>query len=451
MAGTIIRTISLLKDALDQLSVTMALRDIERIGLMVNKAMSAEARSFHTSEHIFNLADENSPIQTLAALFHDIVYFHIDNGFTDEIGAMLAPYIDLKPGGVSLKRSVPKGDETLAINLGVFGFRRGDELPPFGGMNEFLSSVVMAKVLSESVDRSSIFKVAACIEATIPFRRRDESGKDPAEILFERLTQLNAERNIGLNESSLVQAVQTAVVFANRDVENFAEDSVARFLDNTWKLLPETNPSLRFTGVFTAVNYRIALQKMEGFLGFLDPETIFSSFRAVPSRETYADLTDRATRNVLAARDYLGIKLVTTGVLEAIATISGGDAPIALFMGEVADQEEISRFERMLPQNTNTGDSSDVVHKLLAQGRGSSSDFDLKSSPLANFFYSNLAKDSYVEQLRNAKSMFNGEMGAEDLLNGLPNDIIIPVIRACSEMAFTRRELLSAYVKKRES
>ena len=193
MAGTIHRTIFLMKEAIDSMAITIPLGNIERISLMVNKAMSTQARSFHTSEHIFDLADSEKPIQTLAALFHDAVYFHIDGGFTDEIEELLKPYIDVDGDNVSLKSRPERADEALASNLALFGFRAGEELPTFGGMNEFLSSVVMAVVLQGMVDPVSIIKVASCIEATIPFRGPDKSGKQPAEILFERIKIINAK------------------------------------------------------------------------------------------------------------------------------------------------------------------------------------------------------------------------------------------------------------------
>ena len=449
MAGTIHRTILLLKDALESMAVRMPLNDVERISLMVNKAMSSQARSFHTSEHIFNLSDGKNPTQTLAALFHDTVYFHIDKGFTEEIETLLDPYIDVKGDTIFLKKKLPGKDEALELNMSLFGFRAGDELPAFGGMNEFLSSVVMAKELQGSIDGVSLLKVAACIEATIPFRGPDSSGRLPSEILFERLHNLNSKIKIGMSREDLVEAVQTAVTFANKDVDNFAEDRVALFLDNTWKLLPETNPALRTTGIFTVVNYRIALQKMEGFLGFLDPGRIFSTFRSIPSPTEYEGLLERATRNVAAARDYLGIKLLTVGILEAIASISGGDAPIALFMGDASDKEEIKRFEKMLPKSGKKGSMSSTIHDLLVQGRNSSSDFDIKNSPLSNFLYSNLTMETYREYLEKVKSMFKGEMRAEALLDTLPSDIVVPIINACGEMAFTRRESLHDYVDRR--
>ena len=451
MAGTIHRTIALLTDAVKRMAVDMPLSDVERISLMVNEAMSTQARSFHTSEHIFDLADNDNPIQTLAALFHDIVYFHIDKGFTEVIQGVLEPYIDVNGDAVFLKKKLPAKDEVVTLNLGIFGFKAGEELPPFGGMNEFLSSMVMTSELQSTIDIASLLRVAACIEATIPFRGPDQSGKDPADILFERLESFNSSSDLGLNASELVAAVQAAVVFANKDVDNFAEEQVALFLDNTWKLLPETNPSLRTTGIFTAVNYRIALQKMEGFLGFLDPDRIFSSFRSVPSSEVYEDLVRRSTRNVLAAREYLGIKLLTVGILEAIAMISGGDAPIALFMGEASESEEIETFEKMLPKTGKKGGMSSTIRDLLAEGRSSSTDFDLKNSPLANYLYSNLTMESYGTYLKDVKAMFNGEFAPEAFLGNLPGDLILPVIRACSEMAVTRRDSLLDYIGGREN
>ncbi len=67
--GTIQKTISLFRDAFDGLGVDISLLRLEALGIMVHEAMTVQGRSFHTPEHIFNLADATNPVQALAALF----------------------------------------------------------------------------------------------------------------------------------------------------------------------------------------------------------------------------------------------------------------------------------------------------------------------------------------------------------------------------------------------
>jgi hypothetical protein len=451
VAGTLLKTIQLLQSAVDELKIPMSLRDIERIGVMVNKAMSTQARSFHTAEHIFNLVRPGRPLQTMAAIFHDIVYFTIDQGFIPEIEAILGEYIYIQDRKVYIRDDLDP--ETICVRgaLGVFGFIPGDELPAFGGMNEFLSTLVFIHEFQDTMGHRELLEVIAYIEATIPFRPPNTAGQTPAEALAQRLMVINQKYGVGVGDDDIIAIVQRAVLFANTDVENFAEEDVAAFLDNTWKLLPETNPSLRTTGLYTVKNYRIALQKMEGFMNFLDPGLIYSSYHGVPAAEELENLNYRAKRNVLAARDYLGIKLLTTGILEAIADISGGDVPIALLMGDISDEESLQKFESMLPSlEVQKGAAiASTVFNLLAFGRREDSSFDLNRSPLAKFIYLHIGTSHMKKYLTPLADMFKDDITAEQFLDQLPLDLVSPVVRACAEMAFTRRHELTEFIDKR--
>ena len=97
------RSIQLLQTALDELGARMPLADVERIAIIINGAITAEARSFHTPEHVFDLVDPGNPYMTLAALFHDLVYYQVDMGFIPQIKEALEPSIEPWDGGLRLK------------------------------------------------------------------------------------------------------------------------------------------------------------------------------------------------------------------------------------------------------------------------------------------------------------------------------------------------------------
>ena len=348
-SGTIHRSIHLLRAALEDLGGRVALREMERIAIMINEAMTAGARSFHTPEHVFDLVDPGNPHTTLAALFHDLVYYQVDLGFIPQIAEAVQPSIESRDGQLWLRPEGKAEDRPLAICMAIFGLRPGEQLSPFGGMNEFLSALVMHRKLCGVLRERDLVPATACIEATIPFRRPDGNGRTPAELLEARLTEASDRLRLGLSHGTVEQTVQWAVTFANRDVANFSEAEVTRFLDNTWKLLPESNPSLRTQGVYSIRSYRLALQKMNGFLRSLDPATIFAQYHGAPPAEEYRVMVARGERNVRTAREYLGIKLLTAAVLEALAEISGGDMPISLFMGDIGAKEKGDRLEDYLP------------------------------------------------------------------------------------------------------
>ena len=444
-AGTVHRTIRLLQGALEQLKVAIPIHRLEQIGVMVNRAMSAQERSFHTPEHIFDLAEPGNPHITLAALFHDIVYYQVDQGFTPAVEEIVAPYISVRDGVISLVEHVTAEDRAFWGCAAVFGFAPGQELSPFAGLNEFLSALVMDRLFEGVISDCDLLITTACIEATIPFRGRDEAGLCPAESLEARVATTCGAFDLGLSESDISRAVEYAVAFANKDVRNFAETNVGRFLDNTWKLLPETNPSLRMTGMYSIGSYRIALHKMEGFLAFLDPETIFCRYRDTPKEEEFRRLVDLAHRNVDVAREYLGIKLLAAAVLEALAEESGGDAPISLFMGDIDVTESGGKLSDHLPEARANEDkpTEETLYNLLALGRGSASSFDLRNSPLSLYIYTGLGTDEFHRHLGEAKRMFNGEIDSAAFLRGLPIGLTADVARACGEMAFTRKEALA--------
>lgn len=444
--GTIHRTISILDQALRQLGVEPDPAVVEHIGVLVNRAMSAQQRSFHTPEHIFDLADPEDPHVTLAALFHDVVYFQVDQGFSDEIGSLLEPYLDMREGEIRISAQVAPDDRAFHGCAAVFGVAPGDTLHPFAGLNEFLSALVMDLLLVGTVGDVDLLIATASIEATIPFRGADTEGAWPPQLLARRLEQTNAAFGLGLSPGQLNDTVNAAVRFANRDVHNFAEEDVAQFLDNTWKLLPESNPSLRFTGIYTIRSYGIALHKMHGFLGMLQAEKVFHRHGNVPDSGEYALLVERATRNLATSRRYLGIKLVSAGLLDALASLTGGDAPVALFMGDLDPEDSDAQLAAHLPEQTDYCErvetEGDDLYRLLAHGRAGDSRFDLRNSPLSLFVYRCLGEEDLDRAIDDASALFRGERTPRDFLGSLPARTVRAVAGAVSRLAFTRRPAL---------
>ncbi len=449
--GTIHRSIQLLQAALEELGARMPGSEVEKTAIMIDQAMTAEARSFHTPEHVFNLVEAGRPYMTLAALFHDLVYYQVDQGFIPRIADALQSTIEPFEGGLRVRPGMGRDDRQLALCMAVFDVQPGQKLAPFGGMNEFLSALVMARTLGAVVKEQDLVLSIACIETTIPFRPRDAAGLTPADRLARRLQSASTDLGLGLDDQKIEQAVRRAVAFANRDVANFAERDVTKFLDNTWKLLPETNPSLRTLGVYSIKSYRLALQKMEGFLRSLDPATIFGQYKGSPPDDEYAEMKHRGERNVSTAREYLGIKLLTAAVLEALAEISGGDAPVSLLMGDIGARRKGSQLEDYLPEDKPPAGLhlDKTLHDLLAIGRASASSFDLQNSPLSLFIYLHLGADGFRDLLGAARKMFDGSLSPRAFLDALPAKMIRDVAEGCACMAFTRAEALREYARSR--
>ncbi len=447
-SGTVHRTIGLLAGALHRLHVPIEDPAVERIGVMVNRAMNTNQRCFHTAEHIFDLSDPKDAHATLAALFHDLVYFQVDDGFLPEIEKLLRPYLLVSDDQVAPAADVPSADRPFHRCLAVFGFTPGQPLSPFGGLNEFLSALVMNLLLEEFVAEADLLVATACIEQTIPFRRRDGMGRTPPEVLAARLVDVNRDLGLDLSDARLEEIVVTAVCFANRDVHNFAEEDVGRFLDNTWKLLPETNPDLRVGGVYSIRSYGHALLKMEGFLQNLDAETIFHRYAGSPAQKDYREVSTLAARNLATARRYLGIKLLSAGVLAALAELTGGDAPVAYFMGDLRPRDEAGKLAAYLPARPpvcrRSDDDGDTLYRLFAHGRASESPFDLQNSPLSLFVYRCLGDRELDAGIAASKELFLGTRTPRALLDDLPGEAVGAIARAAARMAFTRSSALEA-------
>ena len=126
----------------------------------------------------------------------------------------------------------------------------------------------------------------------------------------------------------------------------------------------------------------------------------------------------QAAENLAIAKRYLGVKLVTTALLEALALSSGGDAPYSLFMGSVTDPPD-RRLESLLPKIDRVFDADgDKVALLLKAGRSAASSFDLNNSPVSAWIYGQTRAEDLDMQLDRAKNMFAGESSPADFLKG---------------------------------
>jgi hypothetical protein len=421
---------------------------LERIAELIIATMAGPWRYFHTPEHIFEVGESGDAVEVLAALFHDLVYVQVDQGVSINISRHIAPFIKEIRGELVIfpENELPK-DQMFELAATIFGFAPNQSLSPFAGQNEFLSAVIAAKSLEPFLKPSAIAEILACIEATIPFRSNSSTGLTCSEILYQRLVAANFQFNLGLKDSEMVEAVKRAVRLSNRDVENFATQHSAHFLDNTWNLLPETNHQLTNSNSYTVRGYRTSLQKMEGFISFLKPEVVFHHFQGYPDEESFAELVARTKKNLEVAKLYLGIKLTTIALLEALSCRIGLDIPISTMMGELpAYGQKVAGLEHYLPTvNSRYNAGSPIeneVFELLDKGRSQESAYDLKNSPLATFIVKSAGFEHSQSLLIRAKEFFKGDIEAEDFLKDCHPDIVAAITQAVAQLFDTRKAAL---------
>jgi len=424
--------VSVLWKALHDLGVETETTNIERWGFSIHGAISAPGREYHNHDHVMSLTHDVEPLEVIAALYHDAVYIQVDKDLPKSMAAELATVLAPVDKGW---RVLPAAgdDEVTADVLAVFGRKAGDQVSPSHGLNELASALVASIQLADALDRNQRLAIAACIEQTIPFR------VDPVPVLRDRLAAL------GLAGAALEQMVTRALRVGNRDVENFADNDAARFLDNTWKLLPESNPALHLPHVYTVRDYRTALLKMEHFLAQLPAERVFHAWGDEPSAGVHARRVARTTGNLELAVRYLRAKLYSIALVEAIAELTGGDVPLDFFMGGLKDSTErdaAKRIEQFLPHLGAVKALDPPLHRLLQEGRASESSFDTRPSPVGAFLHSTIGEATMMSGVERAKRWWAGASDANAFLASQPAKPVVAIARAAAHIMDTRRDRL---------
>ncbi|MCA9609314.1 MAG: hypothetical protein KC619_27120 [Myxococcales bacterium] len=404
---------------------------LEQWAVAIHSSMSGRGRSYHTVEHVFTVNGGNDPIGSLAILFHDTVYCEVDGGLPRALEPVLGDALHVDDDHVELCAFDPKQDVLRALVARIFGFEPGQRVTFQTGLNELASALLAVRSLESHLDVRTLAEVITCIEATIPFRPQEAE-----DLLFERLAEADREHGLGLGEEGVERAVRRAVEVANRDVGNFAYEDPAAFLSHTWEILPETSPTLRMPA-YTLGEYRVAMTKMEGFLASLAADRVFRVFRGTPSGPEYEAMLARTTKNLGRGTRYLRQKVLAARVLESLAQLTGGDAPVSLFMGDLPFEADSHRLEDLLGELPTFGEDVDeAVFRLLSEGRKKDSGFDLRHSPLAAYLYAHLGDTRSDRALEEADGW--------PLLEVLPRGLVAGVARATAEIALTRREKLLA-------
>ncbi len=399
--------------------------DAKTLGTMAEKlchCMTGAYRSFHTPDHVLQVIEGGDPIEVLAALFHDVVYIQVDTCIPSVLLGNLRPFIQDGPW-VDGNPVQVRGFDELAQNApfqlvsSIFEVRQPSDLPR--QQNEFLSALVAVTDLEIFFPPAILAQVVACIEATIPFRMCMQDGHSPSDRLYHNLIRANHDFNLELTPEDVVDAIKRAVRLANRDVKNFADVKASYFLDNTWKLLPETNPALRNPECYTPLQYRCALQKMVGLMDFLEPSLVFRQFRGEPSPQEYQGMLDRAAKNIEVARLYLKSKLLALAFVEALHHPERHHTPLINLVG----QSRITPAATIasIPTPANPGNTSQAiiekeVMQLLEVGRNQETTFDIRHSPLAALLARTYGFPQIGQWFDAAQAFFNDQLSAPEFL-----------------------------------
>lgn len=450
-------------------------RKLEAMSILIHECMSGDFRNYHSVQHVFEIStDLTDPLAILAAMFHDTIYHSVDITLSqqqedslrgcfqlsstlndDNSGISVSGRLDPPTPMICQAHMACDGDPNLCLVETVFGYGHGQEITGNDGLNEFLSAVVAVRNLQEHLTRVQCAKIAVCIAGTIPFRNKPapDGGKSRMQELYDNISATNTYFKLGMSDEEMVESIQRAAILQNSDIGNFGSDDIYYFLDNTWSLLTETNITLRRSFLFTVMEFQHSLFKMNGFFHFLDPTWIFASFKGVPSAKYIQQKTDQARKNLELGQKYVGAKLLSASVLAAFAVLTGGDAPLSLFVGDLPSRHHQSQsINDSLPaadENTMAFAEEDeegephldpVVYQILSGGRRSETSFDVKQSPLGAFLYAVVGDRGLKMILENKKLYPMTADKAEDLLACLPREVVAYLAKTIASVAICRAE-----------
>ena len=449
----LVSCIHLLVQASSELGTPIPSLDAERIGFFVAEVMSTRNREFHDLEHAVNIASSSHPIAQLAGVFHDIVYAQIDGVETPALKTLLAPCEVHESLSLYLTPALlSNGDVSLCATL--FGFGVGATLTIYSGLNEFLSALGTYRLLKPFLNPEDLLGVITGIEATIPFRFKKIPQLDENCIL--RLKAAAKQLSLSLTEETLQNLFRAAVEVANRDVMGFATQSPVIFVQDTWALLYETNPDLQ-KRFYLLPSYLHAVNRMDQFFQQLEPTSILRQFNGYPEETVYRELLKRCEFNVMTGRQYTAIKLVEVALLNAIAECSGGTVPADFFYGARSNTRNTlySKLEDFLPiPKSIPGEAGQkIVHeetyRLLTTRGEEQTRFDNKTSYLAAYLISQFKNEGELTALYySAKEYVLGTSHAYEYLSRFNPDTFSSVAEAITQIAPTRRELISKLVER---
>lgn len=448
------RLMNIFDTAFRGLGKTVSPMQIETLADLVHHSMSQRGRRYHAMSHIFEIIQGASPIEQLAIIFHDTIYVQVDRRVHPKLRAYLKDFtLEYKTRHLILpETNQVKTPDLVAIAYEVFNFKPHQTITPNNGENEFLSALVAGRILENFLDSWEIIQIIACIEATIPFRPLTPDGLSPSELLYQRLEQLNRKYHLSRTQEELQRVICLSVKVSNRDLMGFASQDPGHFLSQTWELLLEGNPIFR-NPLYTTVQYRSALQKVEGFFSFLKPPVIFQHYQNEPDATHYRTLLSQAHFNLSIGIDYIQTKLMGMAIHEALSILSGGDGPLVIFRGDIPGEKNTMRslldvyLDHNIPSSPDAS-KNPVINRLLKSGRAAPDGFDFLHSTLGAYLYERLEEKTLIRLIKKSKEFFAGTISPLDFLSFFPRPVLLAILRATAHIAWSRRAAISELLKR---
>jgi hypothetical protein len=432
----------------DQVSMKQA----EEWAIFLHGTLTDEKRAYHGIAHVFKIAAGASPIQLLAAFFRDVISYYVDisTGLDPRRTEILKGVFE--PGTFILSKELTDPRDACIVH--IFGYPSGMDLAPhlkaYDGLDIFVSALLACRLMKDALTLSHVVQLAACLEATIPFRKTAVGQDTPLEVLYKRLHSCNQLYGTEFSEQQISETVQQAADFHNRSFGNMASKDLAEFVDHTWRLLPEQHESLRQHALYTLTDYYKAIQSMAQLTKTFEPSSVFVSYKGVPSDKELERFHTRLESNSSIAQHYIQARLFSVAVVSALACLTGGDhAPKSFFFGDLPSFHRQSTVlgDGLIQEKDDEEESNDnqVYYLLLTGDRLSEYGFDARKAPLAAFLYRALGLEAIMRALTQCEVPMTDE-SSWTLLRGLPRVVIEQVGNEVARVALSRKQSIDHFL-----
>lgn len=396
--GTPLRElILLLKKALNRLHYNIPNKKLEELANRVFFAMENRTRSYHSTQHILKFSNLRRPIQILAAIYHDVIYYQVDREFP-------APWKELHQVSLSTNRT-PHLEALLDLVRVLFDTSELDlnDTTYFPKLNEYFSFLAAFHDLSAILSPRELLELAIHIEQTRPFRKNTPTsarqGERASAILSNKFGNSAAIHKYGfsLNRSEIDQMIESAISLANHDVSGFASKDASFFITESWSLLPEGDSAVRNPSTFTFTQWRLHLASTLNFVEKMDPETVFHSYKNKPSKQVFERLTKQAHSNIQTFCFYLKSRILAAATLEALYSKKSRSPFITLIMGDLTSASSLASrlpIKRRSCSKTYFPTEQRAI-SVLEQGLAKTFWFDIVGDTLSLFLTQNLTRDEF--------------------------------------------------------
>lgn len=434
--------------ALTNLEAPVDMHHLEEMAIFIHESQSGDSRGFHHVGRVFELSAGSSPIQLLAAFFRHTVNHFIDGQLSHRQERLLQNVF--LPNSFKVNPAIFE-DDMMRMLASVFGYKANEDLQELkDGMDIFLSAIVAVNFLREKLTKKQLAELVGCMEATIPFRKPDESGEFPIDKLYHRLVKVNEEHALGFSEAELEMSCQEAADLHNRFLGNFATPDSHKFLDHLWSLLPERYASLRRHALYSFDDFYFAVLEMRKFMESVEEMVVYATFRGIPHESEIQELHTLFLRNYRLGLDYLKVKSVGLGTIGALATLTGGaNVPKSLFFGDLHPngKAQMTCLADGLPElESIASDCDPQVYHILSKGRGADTTFDQRNAPVAAFVYGTIGATGLAIAYEHCVHPMTAE-SSWTLLEALPYHLVETVGHAVASVAISRAGLVNEILR----